>query len=85
VIAERVARRVTRLREGLGVRAFRRPELLHQLGIEVVWRDAVIAGCSLLPESAQSRTLVREALASIRAAERRLHPAADLDEVLGRP
>ncbi len=83
VIAERVARRTARLRQGLGVRAFRRPELLHQLGIEVVWRDAVVAACRFRPDGALARTLVREALASLRAAERRLHPAVDLDEVLG--
>ena len=85
VIAGRVERRVRRLRGQLGVRVFRRPELLHQLGIEVAWRDAVAAGCRQHSNPAWQQTLCREAMASLRASERRLHPRADVDEVLGSP
>ncbi len=83
-LADAVARRGQKLRDELGVRAFRRPQLLHWLGQAVVWRDAVVAGCSHFESPAWQRTLCREACAARRAADRRLHPADDQAEILAR-
>jgi len=83
-VADAVARRGQRLREELGVRAFRRPELLHWLGLAVVWRDAVVAGCRHFDSGAWQRTLCREACAARRSADRRLHPADDQAQILAR-
>ncbi|MBS1148911.1 MAG: Butyryl-CoA dehydrogenase [Myxococcaceae bacterium] len=83
-IAQTVSRRGQRLRDELGVRAFRRPELLHWLGEAVVWRDAVVAGCRAMASPAAQRTLCREACSARRAADRRMHPADDQAQILAR-
>lgn len=82
VAAAAVARRGQRLRDTLGVRAFRRPELLHCLGQAAVWRDALVASATLPP--AFRRTLLREARGARAAADRRGHVADDHQQILAR-
>lgn len=84
--AHRVARAVERharaLRDSLGVRVFSRPELLHQLGQAVVWRDALTAHCRQSDHAPSRRVLVREARDSLLRLRTPWHDRNDLDAVL---
>ncbi len=81
-LARLVRRHVDRLRRTLGVRAFVHPQLLHELGTAVVWRDALIASDRRGVGGAAMRLLEREARLACRAAARAHTATDDIDALL---
>lgn len=81
-VVELVSRHIQHARKNLGARVFVRPDLLHQLGRAVVWRDAVLATCWAPTSAATQRIIAREAAAALHVAVRRAHPPDDLEAVM---
>lgn len=68
-VVARVASFAQRLHREFGVRVFRRADLLHRLGVGVVWRDALLASAQARSKAPELSLFARLAMAAIDTAE----------------